>query len=230
MDELAEDFMKGNYMSLVGMTPTDAGQSSFSLCKMKTNDGQSVVRVAKSPASTSERPVMAYWVPQGSSCDIPHKPGDNEPKVVFTPDFSGCGLYVDQHVASYRVYHVQGGSNYCSVEYSNKDHGVGFAGGMEASDYGSSAEQVAGFAYLRYMEDRWWIYYQRQTGIGLGCSSDGVLQAVGSLRVSGGGRIPIARLPQENPRMVQAAAGIGEHDLGVSRLEGTTWVNRPAAP
>jgi len=147
-------------------------------------------------------PLMGFWVPQGGSCVIPANPGSG--CFVFTPDFSGCSILVDQIDANqYRVYHVQGGSNYLQKEYRGADnrHGLGLAASMIFDDYGDAAKP-RGFAFLKYENGRWWIYYQRHNGVGLNYSySDGSFRAIGPQTVRGGGRIPVADLRSEVPRI-----------------------------
>jgi hypothetical protein len=54
--------------------------------------------------------VQAYWVPQGQFVDIPETPGQNDPKFVFTPSFSGCTWVMDRlPEGRIRVHHVEGG-------------------------------------------------------------------------------------------------------------------------
>lgn len=146
-----------------------------------------------------ERPLMAHWVPQGGFCDIPVNPGAMG--YVFTPDFSGCSIFVD-HIddATYRVYHVQGGSDYLNKEYLSRfdGHGMGLATAMTFDDYGEDA-YPRGFAFMKYEEGRWWIYFQRQNGVGLNFAY-GKFQMNGAQTVRGGGRIPVPNLKRESPR------------------------------
>lgn len=158
-------------------------------------------------------PLMGFWVPQGGSCRVPANPGAMS--FVFTPDFSGCSILVDQINANeYRVYHVQGGGNYLQAEYLNPihDHGLGLAGAMTFDDYGD-AHLPRGFAFLKYEGQRWWIYYQRQNGVGLGFNND-QFHAVGAQTVRGGARVPIADLTVESPRVGARHSG---RDLPVTR-------------
>ncbi|EMM7535725.1 hypothetical protein RVW77_004567 [Citrobacter braakii] len=145
-------------------------------------------------------PLMGFWVPQGGSCVIPANPGTQS--FVFTPDFSGCSILVDQIDANqYMVYHVQGGSNYLQKEYRDayNRHGLGLAASMIFDDYGD-APKPRGFAFLKYENGRWWIYYQRHNGIGINYSK-GRFHTMGPQTVRGGGRIPVADLTSEVPRI-----------------------------
>jgi hypothetical protein len=89
--------------------------------------------------------------------------------------------------ANYRVYHVQGGSNYMESEYTNgpHDHGRGLAGSLMFSDYGTD-DLPRAFAFLKYEDDSWHIFYQSQNGVGIGFAN-GQLVAIGRQTVRGGG-------------------------------------------
>ncbi len=146
-----------------------------------------------------ERPLMGHWVPQGDYCDIPVNPGATG--YVFTPDFSGCSILIDQlDELTYRVFHVQGGSDYLSKEYLSRadGHGLGLATAMTFDDYGEAA-YPRGFAFMKFEEERWWIYFQRQNGVGLNFAN-GQFAMVGAQTVRGGGRIPVPNLKREPPR------------------------------
>jgi hypothetical protein len=78
-----------------------------------------VVRIEPTNAASDDDPIPAYWLPQGGSCDIPVVA--SERKFVFTPDFSGCSLLINQiNDTTYRVYHVTGGGGYFQAEYNGK--------------------------------------------------------------------------------------------------------------
>ena len=156
---------------------------------------------------------MGFWVPQGGSCVVPANPG--AVSFVFTPDFSGCSILVDQiDAGQYRVYHVQGGANYLQNEYlgAHDGHGLGLAGSMTFDDYGDAA-LPRGFAFLKYENGRWWIYYQRQNGVGINYGN-GHFRAVGPQTVRGGARVPVADLTSEVPRLNARHSG---RDLPVTR-------------
>lgn len=146
----------------------------------------------------NEAPLLAYWAPQGFSCLVPVK--GKEGDLVFTPDLSGCSIVVDQiSLSQYRVYHVQGGSNYLKSEYlaDSIDHGMGLAGALTFSDYGT-IEKPRTYGFLKFEKGRWWIYYQCQNGVGLRFNY-GKFMAVGPQTVRGGGKIPVANLAKEAP-------------------------------
>ena len=135
-----------------------------------------------------------YWVPQGSFVDIPVFANEND--FVFTPDFSGCALLIDQvNSDTYRVYHVQGGREHHQREYASKEHYIGLNAGMVFNDYGSK-ENPRGYAFMKYENGRWWIYYQSVRGAPLVAGRDCGPQAV--LR---GGKIPASNLLKERPQI-----------------------------
>lgn len=159
------------------------------------------------PGGFHEAPISAYWVPQGRSCTIPVTPTLST--FVFTPDFSGCSILVDQITPSrYCVYHVQGGIGHLNAEYLNigRNHGLGLAGAMAFEDYGNPAAPRA-FALLKHEQGRWWIYYQSQNGVGIGYNN-GQFNLMGPQTVRGGGKIPIADLRREVPRTPPRINGV----------------------
>lgn len=135
--------------------------------------------------------ISAYWVPQGMSCEIPVEPDDSSPKFVFTPDFSGCSLVIDQISNNkYRVYHITKGR--CCDEYlrNNIDHGHGIAGWITPDVYRNDTSFI--FLKYNYNINRWEIFYQRQlqlightTSNKLGLTTDLPLQ------IKGSGKIPV---------------------------------------
>lgn len=165
-----------------------------------------------SAASRTDGQLLGYWVPQGGYCDIP-KASARRP-FVFTPDFSGCSLLVDQiDDETYRVYHVQGGSGRLQPEYyarhASAPRRLGLAAAMTFGDYGHGCgdrfaegqvrTERRGFAFLKYEQGRWWIYFQGQhelTDLNCAPSQDPL-----SLGVRNGGRIPVADLTCEVPRV-----------------------------
>lgn len=193
-------FLKHNFLTAVRLPPTPASRARFDLNHHFVNQQHVVTLDRWTAQSSDENPILGYWVPQGMSCAIPARPGTTN--YVFTPDFSGCSILVDQlNANSYRVYHVQGGANYLQTEYLNSpySHGLGLAGSMVFDDYGTSGAPRA-FAFLKYEAGRWWIYCQTQNGIGLGFNN-GRFLAMGPQTVRGGVRIPVADLTSEVPRL-----------------------------
>lgn len=162
--------------------------------------------------SRSDEILPGYWVPQGGYCDIPKTP--EEKCFVFTPDFSGCSLLVDQiGNDAYRVYHVQGGSARLQPEYYRRHDStpqrLGLAAAMTFGDYGHVCgdrfgmgqvrTERRGFAFLKYEQGRWWIYFQGQHELtDLNCDASRNPLTLG---VRNGGRIPVADLTCEVPRI-----------------------------
>jgi hypothetical protein len=207
-----QGFIRRNFMTAVGIGVLQSGHAPFDLHHHLVN-GNPVVRLDAWSPHCTEVPVLGYWVPQGGSCLIPANPGVRA--YVFTPDFSGCSILVDQiDAGQYRVYHVQGGAYHLRDEYlgSRDRHGLGLAGAMTFDDYGDAA-RPRGFAFLKYENRRWWIYYQRQNGVGLGYHH-GQLVALGPQTVRGGARVPLADLTREVPRLNARHSG---RDLPITR-------------
>jgi hypothetical protein len=196
------NFVRQNFLTAVRYPGQVAGLTSFDLNHHLINHHH----VVTLDRFTQDPPLMGFWVPQGGSCVIPSDPGATS--FVFTPDFSGCSILVDQtNEGQYRAYHVQGGAQYLQQEYLGdaNGHGLGLAGSMTFDDYGDAA-LPRGFAFLKYEQGRWWIYYQRQNGVGLGYNHEH-FYAVGPQTVRGGARVPVADLRFEVPRLSARHSG-----------------------
>lgn len=128
----------------------------------------------------SSSPVKAYWVPQGKFMDIPIKPGENDPQVVFTPDFTGCHFVADKLDTKFRIYHVEGGR--IEQQYENlTEHGEGQAARFTSNDYKVKIEEPGpsrnpetpqvtkynhgAFMYMKYdrKENSWFMQMIKQT-------------------------------------------------------------------
>jgi len=205
-------FLRHNFLTAVRYPGAAPGLAAFDLNHHFVNHNH-VVTLDAGMINADEPPIIGYWVPQGGSCVVPSNPGAI--RYIFTPDFSGCSILVDQIGANnYRVYHVQGGLLHLQNEYlnGNHNHGLGLAGSMTFDDYGETSSP-RGFAFLKYENARWWIYYQRQNGIGLGFNG-GQFQAMGPQTVRGGARVPIANLTFEVSRAGARHNGV---DLPITR-------------
>ena len=155
-------FLARNVVTGIDLGPKQAGPATFYLKEFASKKDLSFVTLTVSGSGTA---LTGYWVPQGGHCVIPENPGTNG--IVFTPDFSGCSIKVDKlRSGEFKVYHVQGGSNYAQTEYLSKDHGQGQVASMDFDDYGARLEPRC-FAFLHYdANDGWCIYSQRHTGMG----------------------------------------------------------------
>lgn len=200
-----ESFIETRFISALRLPKLDEGHLPFNL-RRHLSGAEEIVTLETWTPDCDEMPLFGYWVPQGGSCVVPAHP--TRGRFVLTPDFSGCSIMVDQiDASSYRVYHVQGGSNYMETEYINSGlgHGLGLAGSLTFSDYGTSTQPRA-FAFLKYEGGRWWIHYQSQTGFGLSYNtSSGSFIAIGQQAVRGGGKKPVADLTAEQPHPSNAA-------------------------
>lgn len=80
------------------------------------------------------------WLPQGKSITFPVEPRHDQPCFVFTGDFTGCSLIIDQLTEfEYRAYHVEGGKMAEQYEDLQKnDHGLGQAAVFHPEHYSVS--------------------------------------------------------------------------------------------
>ncbi|NIE87537.1 MULTISPECIES: hypothetical protein [unclassified Burkholderia] len=191
-------FSTTNYLTTAGVFQVSDQVNAVDL--RKVGDGQlQVVRIAPTmqSAESDDAPIPAYWVPQGGSFDVPVLATDR--KFVFTPDFSGCSLLVDQiSDRTYRVYHVTGGSSYLQTEYKNRRaSGAMLAAALTHEGYGTR-ESPRALLFMKFEEGRWWIYYQGQTGAGYGLvAGDQVQRVQGSTAadtIRSAGRMPVANV------------------------------------
>lgn len=195
------EFIKNYFMSSVGIggrKGLDSGEAGFSLRHYLVDKAPVIQLVSAKLFKDHELPLFGYWVAQGESCLIDVKP--NIRKYVFTPDFSGCSLLVDQiNEKSYRVYHVQARKGCLEKEYGTKldSHGLGLAGAMTSNDY-QIEKNHRGFAFMMYDKDRWWICYQCQNDIGFSISKEGKVFSQGIPKILGGAIEPVANLTKEN--------------------------------
>ncbi|MHC8375618.1 RHS repeat-associated core domain-containing protein [Pseudomonas sp. MDT1-16] len=134
-----------------------------------------VVDIPKGEIPDKDNVVAGFWAPQGGHVDIPLKPTGTAPDYVFTPNFSGCSLTVDQlNDNVLRVRHVEGlkeNAQYNALPAT--EHGKGLAGAMEYRDYGfdldgqgQPEEVISGFAFMKYdrKQQVWNIHYQTIQG------------------------------------------------------------------
>ncbi len=131
--------------------------------KIKVNNNQKREYVfPKYSEKQWRRTFSVYWVPQGKSCEIPVESDASSPKFVFTPDFSGCAILVNQISRErYCVYHIE----VPHIEDQYKEDGP-LVSALTFSDYGveNSMDKRQAVAFLKYEERRWWIYYQSILG------------------------------------------------------------------
>lgn len=119
--------------------------------------------------------VSGYWAPQGGYVDIPVHPKWGQPDYLFTPDFSGCSLVVNQldsHLL--RVRHVEGAKEFAQYNgLPTDEHGWGLSTSMEFQDYGlrvnanGDADSIlTGFAFMKYdrQAGSWKLHFQSVQG------------------------------------------------------------------
>lgn len=206
-------YLKEHLMTAVGMRWLPPGPRQFDI-HHEIVDGYKIARLdAWDSSSRNDDPLSGYWLPQGGSCLIPRVA--NRSIYVFTADFSGCAICVDQiNAHQYRVYHIQGGQHHLQREYlkaTRYSHGLGLAAVMTFTDYSvthapykkgaPAGEQTRGCAFLKFENGRWWIYSQRQDGKGI-AYNNGRYTLLGPQSVAGGARLPVADLTCEVSRFV----------------------------
>jgi hypothetical protein len=114
-------------------------------------------------------PIAAYWLAQGKHIDIPKQ--NPSADFVFTPEFTGCKIYVDDlNNTTFRVYHIQ--VSHESTEYTNKNHGNGQIAALKFSDYGvdNDVARTRATAFLYYTNNQWHIYCQKLGGSKFPCN------------------------------------------------------------
>ncbi|SPB13796.1 hypothetical protein NOV72_01061 [Caballeronia novacaledonica] len=219
-----KSFIQSNYLTTAGIFRPPQGASKVDLVREEGVE-PSVVRIVPRDQIEADEAIRAHWVPQGGYCDVPIIGG--EKNFVFTPDFSGCSLLVDQRDATtYRVYHVTGGSQYFTSEYATKRSADDrLAAAMTYEFYGTAGAPRA-VMFMKFEENRWWIYYQSQTGAGYGLSGGNAVarvqgsQLTDSIRLAG--RMPVSRPEREVPlytgdRLCDGQLVIPDADRNVKR-------------
>ncbi|MGE8186420.1 RHS repeat domain-containing protein [Pseudomonas sp. NPDC086278] len=144
-----------------------AGKGAFNMLR--------VVDIPKGEIPDKDNAVAGFWAPQGGYVDIPLNPTGTEPTYVFTANFSGCSLTVDQlNDNVLRVRHVEGAKE--NAQYNDlpaTQHGMGLAGAMEYRDYGFDLDEqgqpeevISGFAFMKFDQKLqvWNIHYQTVQG------------------------------------------------------------------
>jgi len=86
-------FVDANYLTTAGIFHPPEGTMAFDLHRQE-GITPSVVTIEPTNTAKNDESIRGYWVPQGGSCDVPIIAADRA--YVFTPDFSGCSLIVDQ--------------------------------------------------------------------------------------------------------------------------------------
>lgn len=187
---MGRNIMTGIGLSGIGIVRLTEGNAIFDLHHHRVKE-KDYIRLAAWSLESNEIPIVGYWVPQGKSCIIPVITGLRQ--YVFTPDLSGCSIFVDQlDKTHYKIYHVEGGSDKYQMQYAREDHGYGLAGQLTFGDYGTGVDPQA-FAFLRFEGGRWQILYQSQT-FGKYSFCNGVFSVLRPSRVYKGGIVPIKKI------------------------------------
>jgi len=139
--------------------------------------------------------IQAYWLPQGGYIQVPAvAPGAS---VIFTPELSGCKIYVDKVFAQrvYRIFHIQ--CPHEAAEYAVNVRGARLAT-IDSRDYGGVPSVDGPATVGRILHTRctvllrrapggaWSIYLQGLTGIGPGIGGGGLVYPPGPAQQVGG--------------------------------------------
>ncbi|MFC4160558.1 hypothetical protein [Chitinimonas lacunae] len=183
-----DQFVTTRLMTAAGIEPSASGLALFDLYAQEIDvpGGNAAIAQLALHSQRSSRltlvqrafdaakpvnPIPAYWVPQGGYCDVPIQ--NPESHFVFTPDFSGCAIYVDEiNSNTYRVYHVEGGKyhQYPNHRGLQPSQLVGLMRhGREYAQAATNGEvSVRAFAFLKFVAGSWHIFCQNQNGVSLG--------------------------------------------------------------
>lgn len=188
MQSQPETFSRGHILTAAGIGIPSSGMNMFSLTghdQDANNQPTNIVTLGlwRPPATNDIKAIqgaassfmIGEWLPQGSNIDVRITPRDKDAKFVFTPDFSGCSLIIDQiNADEFRIYHVQGQGttgNNMHEEYECHAHGLGQITAVHAGDYVTNADNPCAFMFMKYVHDGdspgWHIYKQRRTGLGI---------------------------------------------------------------
>lgn len=134
--------------------------------------------------------INGYWLPQGEYIDV--DPANPLAPNIFTPELSGCKIYVDVLPSGlYRVFHIQ--CPHEAVEYAVGVRGVRRAQ-IDSDDYGAAPgpgalpafiPAIRAFVMLRHDGNQWHFFLQGLTGIGPGIGNGRVQRVAGPQQVQG---------------------------------------------
>jgi hypothetical protein len=110
----------------------------------------------------------AYWLPQGKKLEIPETPGFDEPKLLLTPEFSGCSLVVEKLAhGKLQVSHVVGGKHHEQFEALDiRAERIASAFTFQG-DYGKDPQIFQASAFMQHQAGEWKIHWQRISGSAL---------------------------------------------------------------
>ena len=182
IDKNTLTFLEGHAVTTALLGVSDhrprLGVSNYDFVRSENHPTDQGVILLPFNDSLTDSAISAYWLPQGSYIDVPITAPPAE--FIFTPEFSGCKVYVDKVGGNYRIFHIQ--CPHEAVEYPENLRGERTAT-VDSRDYGG-VPSVDGPAYpsrisetrctvlLRFVktENCWSIFLQGLTGIGPGVS------------------------------------------------------------
>jgi hypothetical protein len=188
------------------------GQGRFCVAEYTTRSGESgfmLETLAQAKDLAGRRgtgqpsPVEAFWAPQGGSVGIPARPGPNDPRLVFTPDFSGCTLTVEKIPGQdcYRVRHVEGNKTreqFTEVDRQGKQPGEVLIAAFAYYEYGNVSRpgvmSTQSFAYMQHDGQHWNIRWQGREGT-VGANGAKIM-TVGSSGIRDSGTTKVTEDPQ----------------------------------
>jgi len=156
--------------------PPKGLSNSYDLVRSDVDNDTSVT-LFHSPGGnqpTNDGLISAYWLPQGDYIEV--SKNAPEARYIFTPELSGCKIYVDQIPGNkYRVFHIQ--CPHEAQEYTPKLSGER-RGTVDSEDYGGAGAPiriatVRANVILHFNAGSWTLWLQGLTGIGPGMGSGG---------------------------------------------------------
>jgi hypothetical protein len=197
-------------VSVAGLTNHDAanmqaGPAYFSVERVKGRtrwtdghefaEGKFSAFVMGKGEAADARSLHAYWVPQGGVTEIARNPGPSDPKLLFTPSFSGCTSVVEAIPGQpdrLRVRHISGGRH--EEEYASKvrDGQVRQVDVVSASSWREYAHPDAqdrltmkSAMFMVHEPERGWVQYWQARTISIGRTQDRQYAATGPNLVRG---------------------------------------------
>lgn len=164
------------------VNPPPAGSSNYDLLRSENFPADpGVILIPRGGSAVTDGPLMAYWLPQGGHIDVPHAaPPTN---FIFTPELSGCKIYVDQlNAVTDRIFHIQ--CPHEATEYTAANQGIARRATIDSRHYGGApstdgppvANRVPttrATVLMHFGGGAWNIHLQGLTGIGPGLGHGG---------------------------------------------------------
>lgn len=148
----------------------------FDFLESERGDASTVLYHAPSGITATDQLLVAYWLPQGQYIDVPLKnPCAN---YIFTPELSGCKIYVDRVSGDMaRFFHIQGPHE--AKEYTSSVQGSQLLA-IDSNDYGIEwrdnpdyVNSIRANVVFQYGNNEWICWLQGLTNLGPGITGCG---------------------------------------------------------